>query len=185
MRRRRVALMTVLAVTVVLAGCVAAFGGDTSPTPTAGTEDCSPDEQHVVDPFRESVEPSEFPETPDQWTASTVEAYVVDVEKAYSRNDALRHESTRVTVSVSGVSVTREGDAWIVELTSRTNTWAAGTAAGSATPTVIHGDGAQIPVVYRLTDRALYRTEGTVGGQPSATTEPTTPAGRILVCFDD
>ncbi len=181
MRRRRGILLAVLAVTVTIAGCSALVGG---PTPTPTTEDCTPDEQHVVDPFRESVEPSEFPEPPDQWTASSVEAYVVGVEKAYSRNDALRHESTRVTVSVSSVQVVREGESWVIQLTSRTNTWAAGTATGSGTPTVIHGDGALVPVVYRLTDRALYRTEGDVGGNPSATTEPPTPTGRTLVCFD-
>lgn len=184
MRGRRVCLLAMLAGTVVLAGCSAGFGGGISPTPTPGTGECEPHDQHVVDPFRESVEPSEMPEAPDRLTESTVEAYVVDVEKAYSRNDALRYESTRVTVSVSSVQVDREGDTWIVELTSQTNTWAAETASGSTTPIVIHGDGALVPVMYRLTDRALYRTEGSVGGTPSATAGPTTPGGRTIVCFD-
>lgn len=187
---RRVPLLAALILSIVIAGCSATTGIGPTATPTKATPmtsspiRCTADRQHVVDPMRDSVEPSEYPEPPDQWTASSVEAYVVGVEKAYSRNDALRRESTRVEVAVSGVSVTREGDTWFVELTSRTNTWAAGTATGSATPTVIHGDGALVPVVYRLTGRALYRTEGAVTATPSTTPAPTTPAGPPLVCFD-
>ena len=182
-----VALTALLAASLMLAGCTATPGGEggtptLTPTPTPG--ECDAVEQHPVDPFREDVEPSEPPDPPGEWNRSSVERYVVAFEEAYSRNAALRNASTRVEVTVGDVSVQRSGDVWVVGLTSRTNTWAQGRATGTATATVVHGDGAHIPVTYRLTDRALYRTERSVGGPSSESPTATPGRGTPVACFD-
>ena len=195
MDRRQVAPTVVLAVSLVLAGCVAIPGGGGSETPggapsetwtlTPTPGECDAVERNPVDPFREDVEPSELPDPPEVWNRSSVERYVVAFEEAYSRNEALRTTSTRVEVIVGDVSVERSDGEWVVELTSRTNTWAQGRGTGTATATVVHGDGANVPVTYRLTDRALYREEGRVGGTPSSsvTTAPERLAERPVVCL--
>lgn len=189
---------------LVLAGCTAAprSGGERTRTstltpvvpptdtptgtPTDTSGECEAVAQHPVDPFREDVEPSELPEPPAEWNRSSVERYVVAFEEAYARNEALRTDSTRVEVTVGEVSVERRDEAWVVDLVSRTNTWAQGRATGTATATVVHGDGARIPVTYRLTDRALFRKAGTVAGTPSSDTTPRAEpwSGPAVACFE-
>jgi hypothetical protein len=88
-------------------------------------------------------------------------------------------------VIVGDVSVERHDGTWIVDLTSRTNTWVQGRATGTATATVVHGDGARVPVTYRLTDRALYRVEGSPGGTLSGGPTRTPEQGRPVACFDN
>jgi hypothetical protein len=214
MDRRRALLTALLATSSVFAGCTTTLGGGGTPTPThastpgtpfgtptptpfgtptptpfgtptATPGECDAVEQDPVDPFREDVEPSELPDSPEEWNRSSVEEYVVAFERAWSRNGALRTTSTNVEVIVGDVSVERSGDEWVVELTSRTNTWAQGRATGTATATVVHGDGAKVPVTYRLTDRALYREEGRIGGTPSSsvTSTPERLAERPVACF--
>lgn len=212
--RRRALLTALLAGMLALAGCTAApgSGGDApanggegsrtstltpvtpptdvpaeAPTPTASSTPgkCEAVEHRTVDPFREDVEPSERPEPPAEWNRSSVERYVVAFEAAYARNDALRADSTEVNVLVAEVSVERRGEAWVVDLVSRTNTWAQGRATGTATATVIHGDGARIPVTYRLTDRGLYRAERDIGEPPSGTPTPTPGPWTPVACFGD
>jgi len=204
--RRRPLLTVLLAVMFVLAGCIAApgSGGDGTgtptltpvtpptgsppdrPTPTATSTpgECEAVERGTVDPFREDVTPSEYPEPPEEWNRSSVERYVVAFEAAWARNGALREDSTEVNVLVAEVSVERRDEAWVVDLVSRTNTWAQGRATGTATATVVHGDGARIPVTYRLTDRALYRIERDVGEPPSGTPTPTPGGWTPVACFD-
>ena len=205
-RPRSALLIALLAGLLVLAGCIAApgSGGDGTgtstltpvspptdtaagtPTPTATPTpgECEAVERRTVDPFRDDVEPSEFPDPPSEWNRSSVERYVAAFESAYARNDALREDSTKVNVLVAEVSVERRDGAWVVDLVSRTNTWTQGRATGTATATVVHGDGARIPVTYRLTDRGLYRAERDVGEPPSGTPTPT-PGGWIPVaCFE-
>ncbi|MEF8840426.1 MAG: hypothetical protein V5A62_02215 [Haloarculaceae archaeon] len=199
---RRALLTALLAGMLMLAGCTAVpgGGGDGTRTPTLtpvtpptgsppGTStptpgECDTVEQGTVDPFREDVEPSELPDPPAEWNRSSIERYVVAFEEAYSRNAALRTTSTRVEVIVGDVSVERSGDTWVVELTSRTNTWAQGRATGTATATVVHGDGARIPVTYHLTDRGLYRTQRSVGGPSSGSPTATPDRGIPVACFE-
>ena len=197
--RRQVGLIALLAV-LLLAGCTAAPGngdeatGSPTPTPTATPADtptrtpgeCVAVDPTTVDPFREGVEPSDRPDPPREWNRSSVERYVVAFEEAYSRNAALRTDTREVTVVVGEVSVERRDDAWMVDLVSRTNTWVQGRATGTATATVVHGDGPYVPVTYRVTDRALSREEGRVGGTPSASGEPTDSARDwvTVACFD-
>ncbi|WP_276261200.1 hypothetical protein [Haloglomus litoreum] len=85
-----------------------------------------------------------------------------------------------MTVAVSDVSVTATGDGYRVRLTSRTNTWYGGPAEGNETATIVHGDGAHIPVAYHLTDGRLVRAEG--GYDATPTVGPA--AGRTVRCFD-
>jgi hypothetical protein len=141
-------------------------------------------EQATVDPSRDDVEPRDLPDPPAAWNRSSVERYVVAFEEAWAYNEALEVATESVSVIVGDVSVERRGGVWVVELTTRTNTWVQDRTTGTATATVVHGDGAPVPVTYRLTDRALYRNEGRVGGTPSGS--PTaTPEQRVPVaCFD-
>jgi len=186
MQPTRAALYGSVALSVILVGCTSVVndGSTLSATPSPVPTNCTPDDLPVVDPIRDSVEPSDYPETPETWTDASVEQYVVGVERVVARNDALRRESTRVEVVVSDVTVDRNDGTWIVELTSRTNTWAAGTPVGSRTPTVVHGDGPNVPIVYRVTDQALYRRVGDTGTTPNRNTASQSTQGRIIVCFD-
>lgn len=181
MRRSSAALLTGLVLTMLLAGCSTGLQDSPAPKPTGA---CDPQRQHVVDPVRDSVQPSRYPDPPATRSAASVERYVVAFERAYARNEALSRESTRVQVAVSAVRVTEEGTTWIVELVSRTNTWAAGTPAASATPTVVHGDGPRVPVTYRLTDRALYRMEGSGNGKPTGGSRESAPGGVTVACLE-
>lgn len=198
-RRRQVRLLALLAV-LLLAGCTAAPGsegeatGSPTPartatpalTPTETPGECVAVAPATVDPVREGVEPSERPDPPREWNRSSVERYVVAFEEAYSRNAALRRDTREVTVVVGDVAVERRDGAWMVDLVSRTNTWVQGRASGTGTATVVHGDGASVPVTYRVTDRALYREEGRIGGTPSASGAPTDGARdwTTVACFD-
>lgn len=188
MQRRDGALL-LLVVAVLAAGCTSTLAGErgATPTPTDTPEECTPVVQQTVDPYRGSVEPSAFPDRPETWNESSVETYVVAVERAYSRNTALVAASTRVEVSVSDVSVSTDGDTWVVHLTSRTFTWARPTVDGTRTATPVHGDGPYVPVVYRLTDRGLYRSVVTDGtGTPSASATRTEPKqGVAVTCFEE
>lgn len=167
---RRALPLVALAGLLVLAGCLSAVGpGSPTPATPDGTDtptphptpsgDCDAVEQETVDPYRDDVEPSEFPEHPAELTAESVEAYVSAYETAYARNAALSEDSTEVNTLVEVENVTERNGTWVVDLVSRTNTWAQGTESGTATATVVHGDGARIHVRYHLTDEGLYRLE--------------------------
>lgn len=182
----RTALLVALAVALPLAGCTTTLNGGGTPAHTTAPSDCTPQVRETVDPVRDGVDPSAFPDRPATWNESSVRSYVVAFEEAYARNGALRETSTRVEVSVTDVSVSETDGAWVVHLASQTNTWAKSVDAGTATPTVVHGDGARVPVVYHLTDRGLYRREAAMGGTPSASATRTTrpERGVAVACFD-
>ncbi|PSP98898.1 hypothetical protein BRC89_05770 [Halobacteriales archaeon QS_4_70_19] len=188
---------TVLAVLVVvaLAGCVGGLPGPGSLASPAGSPDgtstatpteCTGPNQTPVDPIREDVTPSAYPDGPETWDESSVRAYVVGFQEAWSRNQHLRPETKRVTVSVWDVSVTSTDDGYRVRLTSQTNTWYGGPAEGNRTATTVHGDGPHLSVGYYLSDDRLVRTEGgretpTVGPMagPSAASSDTRTPGEI------
>jgi hypothetical protein len=187
--RRALPLVT-LASLLVLAGCLSPVGpGSPTPETPARTEtptpyptptgECDAVERQTVDPFRDDVEPSDLPERPSNLTAGSVETYVAEFEEAYARNGALSAGSTQVNTLVTVEDVSDRDGAWVVDLVSRTNTWAQGTASGTATATVVHGDGARIPVRYHLTSEGLYRQELGYDETPQ-------PGrfGRPVTCFD-
>ena len=82
-----------------------------------------------------------------------------------------------MTVNAHDVRVERTDDGWVVRLTSQTNTWAQGRSEGTETATVVHGDGAVIPVAYRVTDDRVVRAEG------DYETTPDPSSGEILECL--
>jgi hypothetical protein len=184
-RRRTLALL----VAVALAGCVGGAVGPGSPvsptdTPDAAPTDtpgeCTEPDRTPVDPVREGVTPSEYPDRPEEWTESSAREYVVAFEEAWSRNERLRPDTRRVTTSVWDVSVLTVEDGYRVRLTSQTNTWYGGPADGNETATVVHGDGPQVPVAYHLSDGRLVRAEG--DHQSTPTVGPAT--GWTARCFD-
>jgi hypothetical protein len=181
--------MLVLLVAVALGGCVGGLPGagapgspDGSPgtTPAPTPTECTEQRLSVTDPTRDNVNPSPYPDRPANWTESSVRAYVVAFEQAWSRNQRLREATKRVTVSVSDVAVTRTDYGYRVDLTSRTNTWYGGPAEGNRTATIVHGDGAYIPVRYAVTDGRLVRAEGRFDTTPTADPQ----SGRTLRCWD-
>jgi hypothetical protein len=163
--------LVALAAVLVTAGCLSSVGpgsptpetpDDRAETPTphqTPSGECEAVERETVDPFRDDVEPSPIPDRPEELTADSVESYVAEFEKSYARNGALFEDSRRVNTLVVVENVTRREGVWVVDLVSRTNTWAQGTATGTATATVVHGDGARISVRYHLTADGLYRLE--------------------------
>jgi len=180
--------MLVLLVAVALAGCVGGLPGggapgspDSTPDATPTATECTEQRLSVTDPTRDNVNPSPYPDRPANWTESSVRAYVVTFEQAWSRNQQLREATKRVTVSVSDVSVARTADGYHVTLTSRTNTWYGGPAEGNRTATIVHGDGAYIPVRYALTDGRLVRAEGRFDATPTVGPQ----SGRTLRCWGD
>lgn len=146
------------------------------PTPTA---DCDPVEQQTVDPSRDDVEPSDFPDRPAELTVESVEAYVSGFERAFARNRRLSKESTQVNTMVTVEDATERNGTWVVDVVSRTNTWAQGTERAGETATVVHGDGARIPVRYHLTDEGLYRLELGYDETP-----PAGEYGPAVACVD-
>jgi hypothetical protein len=187
---RRALPLVALASLLVLAGCLSAVGPgsptpetpdrtDTpSPYPTP-TGACDAVDQQTVDPYRDDVEPSDLPSRPTNLTAESVEAYVASFEEAYARNGALSDASTQVNTLVTVENVTERDGTWVVDLVSRTNTWAQGTAAGTATATVVHGDGASIHVRYQLSSEGLYRQELGYDETPQSG-----QFGRPVTCLD-
>lgn len=186
MSLNRLGPLALVALLLVTAGCLGTLSSDgtatESPATPTGTstpepESCDESERATVDPFREEVTPSDHPEPPAEWTESSVREYVVAYEEAYARNQRLGDESTQVSVIVGDVSAERVDDGWVVRLTSRTNTWAQGSPDGSETATVVHGDGAPIPVAYRVTDDRVVRAEADYG------TTPEPAGGRTVECL--
>lgn len=175
--------VALLVAVVAVAGCTGGPTGptttetETSPTDSPTMTTCNEVPRGTVDPYRDDVNPTPLPDRPDALNESSVHDYVVAYEEAYARNGRLRADSTRVSVSVFDVRVNETGDGWVVRLTSRTNTWAQGTDTSDGTPTVVHGDGAHIPVVYELTDERLTRGEGDYNQTPSPT------VGETVECF--
>lgn len=187
---RRLALLVPLTVLLVTAGCLGGVGPGTSTDSTSTSDPTSPTtsstatpgeceevQRQTADPFREEVTPSDHPEPPDEWTERSVREYVVAYEEAYARNQQLDESSTRVTVNVHDVRVERTDDGWVVRLTSQTNTWARGSPDGTETATLVHGDGAMIPVAYLVTDDRLRRSQGGIEETPDPTT------GTTLECL--
>lgn len=176
-------------VAVALAGCVGGPLGSGSPSSPATPADpaatptpteCVEQRLTPTDPVREDVTPSTYPDPPATWNDSSARAYVVAFEEAWSRNQQLRPSTKRITVLVSDASVTATDDGYRVRLTSRTNTWYGGPAEGNETATIVHGDGAYIPVAYHLSDGRLVRSEGEYDTTPTVGPR----AGRTVRCFD-
>jgi hypothetical protein len=191
--RATVAVLVLFAVTGCVGGPLAggqsaspASPSDSPAAPTAspasspgGTPtECREPGDTPVDPVRESVDPSDYPDRPATWNESSVEAYVTAYERAYSRNDALRRKTRQVTVSVSDVSVETTDAGYRVRLVSRTNTWYGGTGEGTETATVVHGDGPLVPVLYEIRDDRLTRAEGGYEDTPTA------GETRAVACWD-
>lgn len=185
MSSRRTTLALLVAVAV--AGCVGGPLGAGSPespaspdeTPTPSPTPCTENRLSPTDPIRDDVEPSPYPDRPETWDESSVRAYVVAFEQAWSRNQQLRSKTKRVTVGVSDVTVSASENGYRVRLASRTNTWYGGPAEGNQTATIVHGDGAYIPVAYTLTEHRLVRAESNFGSTPTAGLR----TGRTVRCW--
>lgn len=187
--RRALPLLALVAL-LLTAGCLSAVGPgsptpespDDTETPTpypTPSDECEAYEPETVDPYRDDVEPSELPDRPGELTAASVEIYVSGFEQAFARNRRLSKESTQVNTMVTVENVTDRNGTWVVDVISRTNTWAQGTESAEGTATVVHGDGARIHVRYHVTDEGLYRQELGYDETPVAG-----EYGRAVACVD-
>jgi hypothetical protein len=176
-----------LATLLVLAGCLGGPVGTTpeetetptatpTPSPTA-TAVCEPYEPAKVNPSREDVTPSPLPGKPEELTADSAKAFATAYEEAYARNGELQPDTKRVETYTGDVSVEAVDGGYVVRMFAVTNVWHGGVQQGTHTSTVIHGDGAQIPVAYYVTDRLVRRDSG------GYDEEPTPRDGTILECW--
>ena len=133
-----------------------------SPTP------CETDSRPEPDPEANAVAPSTYPDSPASLTNDSVTAYVRSFERAFIRNEVLvdGYNVTYLEASVSGVEVANvtESDAFVVRLESDTNGGYL-QSGGSGTPYQVHWDGAPGRVSYYVSENAVRRTAGSVGGE--------------------
>ena len=111
MQRRRL-LAAVGATSAALAGCAA---GSDSPSSTETPEPCTAARPDPVDPDGE-MEPYEYPERPDEWTAENVELFLQTFESTYRQHEILTAETTAYGHSASVEKLQERNDGYRVEL---------------------------------------------------------------------
>ena len=167
MRRRRL-LAAVGATSAALAGCAA---GSDSPSSTETPEPCTASRPDPVDPDGE-MEPYEYPERPDEWTAENVELFLQTFESTYRQHEVLSTGTTDYGHSATVEKVQERDDGYRVELET-VYYYESETDRGT-----VHADGPVMRVVYLITDDRLRRAE-------AGTREPTPdPAdGDTVACW--
>ncbi|PSQ36598.1 hypothetical protein BRD05_02550 [Halobacteriales archaeon QS_9_70_65] len=167
MRRRRL-LAAVGATTAVLAGCSA---GSKSPSSAETPEPCTTARPDPVDTDGE-MEPREYPERSDEWTAENVGPFLVAFEGTYRQHEILTAETTAYGHSASVEEVQQRDDGYRVEL--ETNYYyEEETDRGT-----VHADSPLYRVVYLVADDRLRRAEGSAYGST-----PDPADGETVACW--
>ena len=167
MQRRRL-LAAVGATSAALAGCAA----DSGPPSSMGTpKPCTAARPDSVDPDGE-MEPYEYPERPDEWTAENVGLFLQTFESTYRQHEVLHAGTTDYGHSASVKKLQERDDGYRVELET-VYYYESETDRGT-----VHADGPLTRVVYLVTDNRLRRAEaGTQGPTPD-------PAdGETVACW--
>jgi len=165
MRRRSLLAAAVGTTSAVLAGC-AADGMSSTETP----EPCTAARPDPVDPDGE-MEPREYPERPDEWTAESVGPFLEAFEGTYRQHEILTAETTAYGHSASVEEVQQRDDGYRVEL--ETNYYyEQETDRGT-----VHADSPLYRVVYLVADDRLRRAEA---GTRESTPDPTD--GETVAC---
>lgn len=164
-----------LAFLLVVAGCMSPIGADGVPTPSGPCEAADVPAPPINTAGNVTARP--YPEIPAEWTKQTVRSYVESYERALQHNRALAKRPTTVElrVGVSGVTVERHGDTFVVRLESFTQGMFA-EEGEEGSPSYIAWDEVPAPATYLVTGTRLVRAEGDVG--PDGLREGTT-----LECF--
>ena len=167
MRRRRL-LAAVGATSAALAGCTV---GSQPPSPTETPEPCTVTRPDPVDPD-DGIDPYEYPERPDEWTAENVGQFLQTFESTYRQHEVLRAGMTSYGHQASVEGVEELYDGYRVELET-VYYHESETERGT-----VHADGPLRQVVYTVTDDRLRRAEaGTQEGDPD-------PAdGETVACW--
>ena len=148
--RRRSLLAAVGATSAVLAGCSAGGG---FPPSTETPNPCTAARPDPVDPDGE-MEPYEYPERPDEWTAESIGPFLEAFEGTYRQHEILTAGTTAYGHSASVEEVQQRDDGYRVELETRYY-YEEETDHG----TVIF-DSPLYRVVYLVVDDRLRRAEG-------------------------
>ena len=167
MRRRRL-LAAVGATSAALAGCTAGSG---SPSSTETPGPCTAARPDPVDPDGE-MEPREYPERPDEWTAENIGPFLEEFEGTYRQHEILTAETTAYGHSASVEEVQERNDGYRVELET-IYYYESETDRGT-----VHADGPLTRVVYLVTDDRLRRAEA---GTQETTPDPT--GGDTVACW--
>ena len=149
MRRRRL-LAAVGATSAALAGCAA---GSDSPSSTETPEPCTAARPDPVDSDGE-MEPYEYPERPDEWTAENVGLFLQTFESTYRQHEVLRAGMTDYGHQATVEEVQECDDGYRVELET---VYYHESETDSGT---VHADGPLSQVVYLVADDRLRRAEG-------------------------
>ena len=167
MRRRRL-LAAVGATSAALAGCAA---GSDFPSSTETPEPCTAARPDPVDPDGE-MEPYEYPERPDEWTAENVGLFLQTFESTYRQHEVLHAGTTDYGHIATVEEVQERDDGYRVELET-VYYYESETDRGT-----VHADGPLTRVVYLVADDRLWRAE-------AGTREPTPdPAdGETVACW--
>ena len=149
MQRRRL-LAAVGATSAALAGCAADSG---PPSSTETPEPCTAARPDPVDPDGE-MEPREYPERPDEWTAENVGLFLQTFESTYRQHEVLHAGTTDYGHSATVEEVQERDDGYRVELET-VYYYESETDHGT-----VHGDSPLYRVVYLVADDRLRRAEG-------------------------
>ncbi|PSQ40490.1 hypothetical protein BRD14_08445 [Halobacteriales archaeon SW_5_68_122] len=167
MQRRRL-LAAVGATSAALAGCTA---GSDFPSSTETPEPCTAARPDPVDPNGE-MEPYEYPERPDEWTAENVELFLQTFESTYRQHEILAAGTTAYGHSATVEGVQERDDGYRVELET-VYYYESETDHGT-----VHADGPVTRVVYLVADDRLRRAEA---GTRESTPDPTD--GDTVACW--
>ena len=137
------------ATSAALAGCSA---GSDSPSSSETPEPCTAARPDPVDPDGE-MEPRDYPERPDEWTAESVGPFLEAFEGTYWQHEILTAETTAYGHSASVEEVQQRDDGYRAEL--ETSYYEEETDRGT-----VHADGPLSQVVYLVADDRLRRAEG-------------------------
>ena len=167
MRRRRL-LAAVGATSAALAGCAADSG---PPSSTETPEPCTAARPDPVDPDGE-MEPYEYPERPDEWTAENIGPFLEEFEGTYRQHEILTAEMTAYGHSASVEKLQERNDGYRVELETKYY-YNEETDEGE-----VHADSPRYRVVYLVADDRLRRAEA---GTQETTPDPT--GGDTVACW--
>jgi hypothetical protein len=166
--QRRKFLAAAGATSAALTGCTA---GSDSPSSTETPEPCTAARPDPVDPDGE-MEPREYPERPDEWTAENIGPFLEEFEGTYRQHEILTAETTAYGHSASVEEVQERDDGYRVELETKYY-YNEETNEGE-----VHADSPLYRVAYLVADDRLRRAEG--GTQEA---EPAPSGGKTVACW--
>lgn len=182
-------LVALLAVLVLLAGCTSGGTATSQPGQTEATTDtaerattaatCTESTQSTVNPIRDAVTPSAFPDRPDELTHDSVTQFVENYERAHKRNAILEPDTSSVGVSVTVQNVRTVEGGYLVTVDG-VYYYNVADVVTRGTATEIHADGPPYTALYYVSEDRIQRTESR---RYDATPADPRNGGSILECW--